>query len=170
MSGYIVPILAAAVLLYGLARRVDVYEAFARGAAEGLPVLYKILPYLCAMLVAVRLLTEGGVLTLLTAWLAPACAALGLDSRLLPLLLIRPFSGSAAMALLTELFAEHGPDSLVGVTASVLMGSSETIFYEVALYFGVVGVRKTRFAIPVALLAAAVGAAASILICEWMMR
>ena len=162
MSGYIIPVLAAAVLIYGLVRGVDVYEAFAEGAAEGLPVLVKILPYLAAMLVAVRLLTEGGVIERLTALLAPACAAIRLDARLVPLLLLRPFSGSAAMAILTELFARHGPDSPVGLTASVLMGSSETIFYEVALYFGVVGVQKTRFAVPVALLAALAGAVASI--------
>ena len=163
MSGYIIPVLAAAVLIYGLVRRVDVYEAFAEGAAEGLPVLVKILPYLAAMLVAVRLLTDGGVIEWLTKALAPVCTVIRLDARLLPLLLLRPFSGSAAMAILTELFAEYGADSPVGLTASVLMGSSETIFYEVALYFGVVGVTKTRFAVPAALLAALVGAAASIL-------
>lgn len=170
MSGYIVPTLAAGVLLYGLVRRVDVYEAFAQGAAEGLPVLLQILPYLAAMLVAVRLMTEGGVLAAVTRFAAPACTLVGLDERLLPLLLIRPFSGSASMALLTELFAEYGPDSLVGITASVLMGSSETIFYEVALYFGVVGVKKTRFAVPVALLAAAAGAAASVVLCNVMFK
>lgn len=162
MSGYIIPVLAAALLVYGLIRHVDVYEAFAEGAAEGLPVLLKILPYLAAMLVAVRLLNDGGVIDSLTQLLAPACRHIRLDARLLPLLLLRPFSGSASMAILTELFTAHGADSPVGLTASVLMGSSETIFYEVALYFGVVGVQKTRFAVPVALLAALVGAAASI--------
>lgn len=169
MSGYIIPVLAAAVLVYGLIRRVDVYEAFAEGAAEGLPVLVKILPYLAAMLVAVRLLTDGGVIEWMTKALSPVCAAIRLDARLLPLLLLRPFSGSAAMAILTELFAEYGPDSPVGMTASVLMGSSETIFYEVALYFGVVGVQKTRFAVPAALLAALAGAVASVAFTELLL-
>ena len=163
MSGYFLPALAILLLVYGLLRGVNVYEAFAQGAAEGLPVLLKILPYLVAMLVAVRLLSDGGAIDAATRLLAPVCGAIGLDARLLPLLLLRPFSGSAAMAILTELFAEYGADSPVGLTASVLMGSSETIFYEVALYFGVVGVTKTRFAVPAALLAALVGAAASIL-------
>ena len=163
MSGYILPVLAAALLIYGLLRGVNVYEAFAEGAAEGLPVLVKILPYLSAMLVAVRLLNDGGVIDALTRLLAPVCGIVGLDARLLPLILLRPFSGSAAMAILSELFAAYGADSPVGLAASVLMGSSETIFYEVALYFGVVGVEKTRFAVPAALLSALVGAAASIL-------
>lgn len=162
MSGYLIPILAVAVLLFGLVRRIDVYEAFAESAAEGLPVLVKILPYLAAMLVAVSMLRESGLIDDLTRVLAPACRAVSLDAELLPLILLRPFSGSASMAILQELFAAHGPDSRIGMTASILMGSSETIFYEVALYFGVVGVKKTRFAVPVALAAALAATIASV--------
>ena len=98
MSGYIVPALAALLILYGLVKRIDVYEAFAEGAAEGLPVLVHILPYLAAMLIAVRLLTDGGLLDGFARLLAPACAALNMDAELMPLLLVRPFSGSGAMA------------------------------------------------------------------------
>ena len=94
---------------------------------------------------------------------AALCAALLV---LLPLLLLRPFSGSAAMAALADLFESHGPDSGVGYTASVLMGSSETIFYEVALYFGAVGVRRTRFAVPVSLAAMAAGVLTALLLCR----
>lgn len=164
MSGYLVPLLAIAVLLYGLIRRVDVYEAFACGAAEGLPVLVKILPYLAAMLIAVRMLRESGLILDLTRLLAPLCRAVGLDAELVPLILLRPFSGSASMAILQELLAEHGPDSRIGTTASILMGSSETIFYEVALYFGVIGVKKTRFAVPVALLGMLAATVASVVL------
>ncbi len=164
MSGYIIPVLAMALLVYGLIRHVDVYEAFADGAAEGLPVLVKILPYLAAMLIAVNMLRTSGLIDDATRLLAPACGAVGMDAELIPLILLRPFSGSASMAILQELFAAHGPDSRIGMTASVLMGSSETIFYEVALYFGVVGVKKTRFAVPVALLAALASTAASVLL------
>lgn len=157
MSAALLPLLFAAVMVYGLVRRVDVYEAFVAGAAEGLPVLLKILPCLSAMLIAIGTMRDSGLFDLLVRLLAPACAGLGFDASLLPLILLRPFSGSAAMATLSELFAEYGPDSRAGFTASVLMGSSETIFYEVALYFGAVGIRRTRFAVPVSLAAMAAG-------------
>ncbi len=164
MSGYIVPCLAILVLALGLAKRVDVYAAFADGAAESLPLLAKILPYLAAMLIAVRMLRESGVIDALTRFLTPLCQTVGLDARLLPLILIRPFSGSAAMAMFQELCAAYGPDAPVCRTAAILMGSSETIFYEVALYFGVIGVKKTRFAVPVALSAALVSVVVSVLL------
>ena len=154
MSAALVPLLFVAVIGYGLVRRVDVYEAFVEGAAEGLPVLLKCLS---AMLIAIGTMRDSGLFDLLVRLLAPACAGLGFDASLLPLILLRPFSGSAAMATLSELFAAYGPDSRAGFTASVLMGSSETIFYEVALYFGAVGIRKTRFAVPVSLAAMAAG-------------
>lgn len=162
MSGYLIPMLAIVLLVYGLVKGVDVYEAFACGAAEGLPVLVKILPYLAAMLIAVGMLRESGLIEAITRLLAPICGAIGLDAALVPLILLRPFSGSAAMAILQELFADYGVDSRVGMTASILMGSSETIFYEAALYFGVVGVKKTRFAVPVALAAALIAAMVSV--------
>lgn len=158
MSGAVIPLLAVGVLVYGLTKKVDVYAAFAEGAAEGLPVLLQILPYLAAMLIAVRLLREGGVFAFLADVLSPLCETVGMDGEVMPLVLIRPFSGSAAMAMLKEIFSAQGPDSRAGMTASILMGSSETIFYEVALLFGAVGAKKTRFAIPVALAAGAVSA------------
>lgn len=167
MSSYIVPALAILVLILGLIRRVDVYAAFADGAAEGLPLLVKILPYLAAMLIAIRLLRESGIIDGFTALLAPLCEGLGVDAALVPLILIRPFSGSAAMAVFQELCESYGPDAPVSRTAAILMGSSETIFYEVALYFGVIGVKKTRFAVPVALLASLVSIVLSILLASW---
>ncbi len=162
MSSYIIPCLAGALLIYGLVKGVDVYEAFADGAAEGLPVLVKILPYLAAMLVAVGMLRESGLIEDVTNLMAPACNGVGLDARLVPLILLRPFSGSGSMAILQDLLVQCGPDSRAGMTASILMGSSETIFYEVALYFGVIGVKKTRFAVPVAMAAMVVSTAVSI--------
>ena len=164
MSAYLIPCAAVALILYGLLRKVDVYEAFAEGAAEGLPVLWKILPYLAAMLIAVRMLRDSGLIDRLVEYLAPLCRQIGLPAALLPLILLRPFSGSASMALLSELMTVYGPDSVIGMTAGILMGSSETIFYEIALYFGVVGVKKTRFAVPVALAANLVSVIVSVLL------
>lgn len=163
MSAYIVPIVAVALVICGLVRKVNVYEAFAEGAAEGLPVLLRILPYLAAMLIAVRMLRESGLMDQLVNLLAPAVTRVGLESALLPLILLRPFSGSASMALLSELMTVYGPDSSIGLTAGILMGSSETILYEVALYFGVIHVKRTRFAVPVALAANLVSVIVAIL-------
>ncbi len=163
-AGAIVPLLFLGVIIAGLCRGTDVYAAFAEGAADGLPVLLRLLPYLASMLVAVRLLTDSGVFSLLSGALSPLCGAVGLDAEVVPLILIRPFSGSGAMAVLRELFASCGADSRAAFTGSVLMGSSETIFYEVAIYFGAVGVKKTRFAVPVALTAAAASLLVSVLL------
>ena len=164
MSSAILPLMIAGVILYALVRRVDVYDAFVEGAAEGLPVLLQILPFLAAMLIAIGALRDSGLIDRLTALLAPACRAAGMEAELLPFLLLRPFSGSAAMAEISALFERFGPDSDLGMRASVLMGSSETIFYEVALYFGAVGVKKTRFTVPVALAAMAAGIVAALLL------
>lgn len=164
ISTLAVPLLFAAVLIVGLARGVDVYDAFADGAAKGLPVLLHILPYLAAMLVAIRLLRDGGVFDFLAGLLAPYTEYVGLDGALVPLVLIRPFSGSASMALLQEVFSQFGPDSYQGYLASILMGSSETIFYELALYYGAVGVKKTRFTVPVALLSMLTATVAAIVL------
>lgn len=140
-------------ILYALIRRVPVFSAFTKGAAEALPLLRTLLPTLAAFTVALRLFRDSGLAAQCEAWLSPALRKIGVDARLLPLLLMRPFSGSAATASLLELFRTCGPDSAVGLTASVLLGSSETVFYTVALYFGSVGVKQTRFAVPVALAA-----------------
>ena len=164
MSSAIVPLLIAGVVLYALIRGVNVDEAFAEGAAEGLPVLYRILPNLAAMLIAIGALRASGLVERFSALLSPLTNRIGLQSELLPLLFIRPFSGSAALAVVNDLFERFGPDSAIGMRASVLMGSSETIFYEVALYFGAVRVKRTRFAVPVALLSMAVGVIASLLL------
>lgn len=164
MSSAIVPLLIAGVVLYALFRGVNVYEAFAEGAAEGLPVLYRILPNLAAMLIAIGALRASALVERFSALLSPLTNRIGLQSELLPLLFIRPFSGSAALAVISDLFERFGPDSAIGMRASVLMGSSETIFYEVALYFGAVRVKRTRFAVPVALLSMAVGVIASLLL------
>lgn len=166
VSAAILPLLFVALVAYALCKRVDVYEAFVEGAAEGLPVLLKILPYLAGMLIAIRTLRDSGLIDRLVSLLSPVSSRIGLDAALLPLLLLRPFSGSAAMASLADIFNQYGADSMIGYTASVLMGSSETIFYEVALYFGAVGVKKTRFAIPVSLAAMAAGVIASVIVCS----
>ena len=153
MIAALTPILILAILVLALVLRVDVFSAFVEGAGTALPLLKKLIPCMASIMLAIAVFRDSGALGFLTGFLAPVVDPLGLDARLLPLLLVRPFSGSAAMAAATEIFAQHGPDSQVGFLAGILVGASETIFYTIALYFGAVGIKKTRFAIPVALVA-----------------
>ena len=148
-----IAVLILALLLYAAFRHVNVFDAFREGAAQALPLLRTILPTLALFSAAMSLLRESGAAAALSSLLSPVFSALGVDAPLLPLLLVRPFSGSAAVAALSDLFTQYGPDSRIGLTASVLLGSSETIFYTLALYFGGIGIKKTRFTVPVALFA-----------------
>lgn len=145
-------ILILILLLYAALRRVDVFSAFRRGAAEALPLIKTLLPTLAVFLMALRLFRDSGAQEACIALLSPVLSRIGVDARLVPLLIVRPVSGSAAIGVLSDLFLQYGPDARVSLTASVLLGSSETVFYTLALYFGAAGVRKTRFAVPVALL------------------
>ncbi|MDO4543382.1 MAG: spore maturation protein [Clostridia bacterium] len=156
MIGYVIPALIILLVVYSLFKRVNVFTAFIDGAAESLPLLKTILPCLATMLIAISIFRSSGALDYLISLLSPLLSPLGLDPKLLPLILLRPFSGSAAVAVTTDLMATEGADSLVGYTAGVLMGASETIFYTLALYFGSIGIKKTRFTLPVALIASLV--------------
>ena len=162
----LVPLIMAAVALYGRARRVDVYDALVQGAGDGLGVLVKIVPPLVGLLTAVYMLRASGVLELASGVLAPVLGLLGIPAETAPLLLVRPVSGSAALGVGAELISAFGPDSLVGRTAAVMLGSTETTFYTIAVYFGAAGIVKTRYAIPAALCADLAGFMAS----AWAVR
>ena len=151
-SAYLVPLLLAFVALFGLGKRVNVYEALTQGAQEGLTILTGILPSLVGLMTAVYMLRASGAMDLLGQLLAPVLAALGIPPETVGLLFVRPVSGSGALAIGSELMAAYGPDSYIGRTAAVMLGSTETTFYT-AVYFGSAGIRKTRYAIPAALLA-----------------
>ena len=154
----LVPFILGGVALLGMARGVDVYSALLAGAEEGLGGL----PALVGLLTAVYMLRASGALELAAQALAPVLSALGIPPETVALLLVRPVSGSAALGVGAELISTYGPDSLVGRTAAVMLGSTETTFYTVAVYFGAAGIVKTRYAIPAALcadLAGFIGAA-----------
>ena len=148
-----VPLIICAVAVYGAARRVDVYGALVRGASSGLETMAGVLPALVGLLTAVSMLRASGALELAARALSPLMEGLGLPAELLPLMLVRPVSGSAALGVGAELMAAYGPDSELGRMAAVMLGSTETTFYTIAVYFGAVGVRHTRYAIPAALCA-----------------
>lgn len=156
-TALVIPLLLAATAAWGLRRRVDVYAALTDGAAEGLRVLLRILPGLVALLTAVYMLRASGALDWLTAAVQPVLTALGIPPETTPLLLIRPLSGSGALAVGSELIAAYGPDSTVGRTAAVMLGCTETTFYTIAVYFGAAGIRRTRYTVPAALTADLVG-------------
>ena len=153
LSSLVIPVLLAGVAVYGMGRRVDVYGALTHGAEEGLTVLLKVLPALVGLLTAVAMFRASGALELAAQALSPVLSLLGIPPETVGLLLVRPVSGSAALGVGAELIATYGPDSAVGRTAAVMLGSTETTFYTIAVYFGSVGVSRTRYAIPAALCA-----------------
>ena len=168
ISSLLIPLLLTAAALWGLGRRMDVYDALTAGAAEGLTVLLRIVPSLIALLTAVYMLRASGALALLARLLSPALEALGIPPETAALLLVRPVSGSGALAVGSQIMEQYGPDSAVGRTAAVMLGCSETTFYTVAVYFGAAGIRRTRYTIPAALtadLAAFAAAAWAVRLC-----
>ena len=149
----IVPLIIAAAAVCGLVKKVDVYGALVQGAGEGLGVTIKILPALVGLLTAVYMLRASGALDLAAAALGPLLTRVGIPPETVGLMLVRPISGSAALGVGSELITSYGPDSLVGRTAAVMLGSTETTFYTIAVYFGAAGITKSRYAIPAALCA-----------------
>lgn len=154
--------------LYGAIKKLNVFDAFITGAKQGFDTSVTIIPYLVAMIVAVGMLRASGFFELMGAWLSPILSALGMPSELLPLALIRPFSGSASNGIMAELIHQHGGNSFVAKTAATMMGSTETTFYVIAIYFGAVGIRRTRHAIPAGLLADFAGVVATVYICRYL--
>lgn len=157
MSDYVVPLLLLAACLLTLRRKENAYDILLDGGAEGLRLLIRILPALVLLLTAVHMLRASGAIELLSHLLAPVFRFLGIPPETAMLVLIRPISGSAALAVGADLMAEYGPDSLIGRTAAVMLGSTETTFYTISVYFSAVGIKRTRYAIPAALFADLVG-------------
>lgn len=148
---YLVPCIIALILLFGFVRKVPLFDTFLDGAKEGLRSTVSIAPALVGLITAVTMLKASGALDLFTAAVRPLAQAVGLPPEVVPLTLLRPVSGSGSMALLNGIFADCGPDSFAGRVAAVMMGSTETTFYAIAVYFGAVGIKKTRHTIPAAL-------------------
>jgi spore maturation protein B len=166
LSTALVPLLLLVIPIAGLLRRVRVYDAFVGGAKEGFNVAVRIIPYLVAMLVAIGMFRASGAMTLLARAIEPATRLVGMPAEALPAALLRPLSGSGTLALVSDLMKTHGPDSFVGRLASTLYGSTETTFYVLAVYFGAVGIRRTRHAVAAGLLGDLAGVAAALLFCR----
>lgn len=153
LSATAVPAIIAFVGLYGVLKKTDVYDAMISGAYDGIKILYNILPSMVALLTAIYMLRASGALDLAAKLLEPVTSFFGIPAECAPMGIIRPFSGGAALAAGTELIKTHGPDSFIGRMASVMLGSAETTFYTIAVYFGAIRINKTRYAIPAALIA-----------------
>jgi spore maturation protein B len=168
VSLWAIPVLLVIIPLVGLIRGVKVYDVFVEGAKEGFEVAVRIIPFLVGILVAIGMFRGSGAMDLLTAALQPVARAMHFPSELLPLAFLRSLTGSGSLAFATDLVKTHGPDSVIGRTAAVMYGSSETTFYVLAVYFGAVGVRRTRHAVPAALIGDAVAVIASVIVCRWL--
>ena len=157
MSDYLVPLLLILASVLVLRKKERSYDLLISGAGEGLQLVVTILPPLIILMTAVTMLRSSGAMELLSGLLAPVFSFFGIPPETAMLVLIRPISGSAALAVGADLMAAYGPDSAIGRTAAVMLGSTETTFYTVSVYFGAAGIRKTRYAVPAALFADFVG-------------
>ena len=157
MTDYIVPLILLGISLLALRRRENAYDILLQGAAEGLGLIKSILPALILLLTAVHMLKASGAVEGLSKLTAPLFSLFGIPPETAMLVLIRPISGSAALAVGAELMAQYGVDSLIGRTAAVMLGSTETTFYTISVYFGAAGIKKTRYTLLAALIADFVG-------------
>ena len=167
LSRYIIPLMLVMIPFYGLVfKKVKVYESFVDGAKDGFDIAVRIIPYLVAILVAIGMFRASGALEILLTTMAPLLQYIGFPPENLPLALMRPLSGSGSLGLLTDLINEHGPDSLIAKIGATMFGSTETTFYVLAVYFGSVGIRKTRHALAAGLIADLVGVLSAVFFCQ----
>ena len=168
MIDYLVPLLLLGICCVALRNQENAYQLLLDGGAVGLQLVVAILPSLVLLLTAVTLLRQSGAVALLSSFLAPVFEAFGIPPETAMLVLIRPISGSAALAVGSEIISTYGADSLVGRTAAVMLGSTETTFYTISVYFGAGGIKKTRYALPAALVADLVGFLMASLSCRFL--
>lgn len=157
MTDYIVPVLLLFVSVFALRKKENSYDLMLGGATEGLKLLFTLIPALILLLTAVSMLRASGAIEWISRFLSPVFGFFGIPPETAMLVLIRPISGSAALAAGAELMAQYGVDSPVGRTAAVMLGSTETTFYTISVYFGAAGIQKTRYTLPAALFADFVG-------------
>ena len=165
-SIYAIPAILFVVLILAILKKIKVYEVFVDGAKDGFQVAVRIIPYLVAILVAIGMFRASGAMEYLIKFLSPITSLIGMPAEALPVALMRPLSGSGTLGIVTELLQEHGPDSFIGRLTSTMFGSTETTFYVLAIYFGSVGIKKTRHAVAAGLIGDTAGLLAAIFICH----
>ena len=167
MSNLIIPILIIILIIFALIKKRNVYDDFISGAMEALPLIYDLFAFIIAIFILVEILNVSGLTDILTNFLKPVFNFLGIPPELTKLILIKPFSGSGSLAVLQEIFTTHGPDSYVGKCASVILGSSETVFYVTSIYFSKTKIKKIGITVPIALVAMMISVILSCLICKF---
>ncbi len=168
LSNWAIPFLIFVILLAAIRKKIKVYEVFVDGAKEGFEIAVMIIPYLVAILVAIGMFRASGGMEFIIRYIAPLTNKLGMPAETLSVALMRPLSGSGSLGIITELLKTHGPDSFIGRVASTMYGSTETTFYVIAVYFGVVNIKKTRHSVPAGLIADVIGLGAAVFICHVM--
>ena len=164
ISSAAIPLTILIIIVYGLLEKNKVYDTFVEGAKEGIEIVFNIFPTLIGIFVAVGALRSSGILDLIIKFIAPITNLFNIPSEIMPLALVRPISGSASMAVATDIMTTFGVDSKIGLSASTIMGSTETTLYTIAIYTSCVGVKKIRFVLAAALIADFVGMLSSVVI------
>jgi spore maturation protein B len=167
---YIIPLIILFILSYGYIKGVKVYEVFIEGAKEGLLITYKIFPYIAAMLLAVGMLRKSGGLDFILYIISPITNILGIPKEVMPLVIMKPLSGSGGLVTLADILKREGPDSFAGIVASTIMSSTETIFYTITVYFGSIGIKNIRHTLVAALIADIAGVIGAVIICTILFK
>ncbi|MFC1513723.1 spore maturation protein [candidate division KSB1 bacterium] len=166
ISTWAIPVVICVIVVTGFVRKIKVYEVFVEGAKEGFEIAIKIIPFLVAILVAIGMFRGAGAMDLLVRLVSPVTDLFGYPSEVLHMAFMRPLSGSGSLGVMSDLINTHGADSFIGRLSSTMMGSTETTFYIVALYFGSVSIRKQRHTVPACLIADVVGLIAAFVVCR----
>lgn len=166
VSAWTIPVLVTTVVLYASWKKVPIFDTFVQGGKEGFAIAVGLIPYLVGMLVALGIFRESGAFDLFVELVNPLTRLLGIPAEVLPLAIMRPISGNGALAIATEIMQRFGPDSLLGLIAGTMQGSTDTTFYVLTVYFGSVGIKKIRYSMTVGLLADIVGFLASVAVCS----
>lgn len=164
ISLWFIPVLICIILLFGTYKKVPTYESFVEGGKEGIKIAFSIIPFLVGMLVAISIFRASGALEFFVGFLRPFLQIMGVPAEIVPLAIIRPISGNAALGMVSDLTATYGPDSFIGRMAATIQGSTDTTLYILTVYFGAVGIKKMNDALKVGLLADFIGITAAIII------
>jgi len=168
LSAWTIPFMIVFIPLYAAFKKVPVYETFLEGAKDGFSTAINIIPHLVGMMVAISMFRASGAMDMLAGLISPLTEQFGIPSEILPLGMLRPLTGAGSLAFTTELIRAYGPDSMIGRIASTIQGSTDTTLYVLTVYFGAVGIRKSRYALKVGLFSDLVGFLAAIIICLYI--
>lgn len=166
ISSLIIPIMVLGVVIYGIYKKVNIYDVFIEGAKESFEMIFTVFPYLLGMMLAINLFLHSNILSNITSFITPILDLIGIPFDIIPMAVMRPISGTSSLAILNNIFESFGPDSFIGRLASTIQGSTDTTFYVITLYFGSIGIKKIRYSLYAGLFADLIGIIASIIIVQ----